>query len=517
MLVFKKCDGIEKIIARQMFSMESGRKMFNNGKENFKESIEECEYYPCYDDGKLKSIIKTNEGIVYLDKDHISLEDFGSALNKELSKLDKKYKDNTDNYVSTCVNSSEFTLYKRKPKEFDSLHARRIIIADTSLVDASVYLEYKFIWHILDIGILIRDIVLLDKHENKFNTPIMQLCSIFYDSRDILNVKHNKFLSTNISIRNFNISSRLIVFSDIKFKMTFKIGGNECPNCKKVFKKYAAIHQAWCRESADDLSCSKCGETFKTKVLLKKHEKSKTKPCKGKIIKSKESMEKDKFSEFYKNLKRIPEFHPQWNFGTHDLYESSIDFLLCPKRGGAFEIIKYYGNINLFQLNNCPIINPKIPIYKRKYEDLKISPSYKGSEYAHIPDISCTRCTAPLYGYIYVVSNGSLDSGYPICSVCGQCENYADIYSLTDVLFKVKYPRKVGDVIDKMEASGTRKRILKASFKKIRISATNHFISAILDKGRYIGWCGNIYDLIANDELYKEKESKYFNMKIIEP
>lgn len=507
--------------------------------------IEEGRDYPSYEYNNVITYIKATFGIIYVNTESYDdiQNEFIMPITKELDKLQKKNPDHLSEYSSVETGNPDFTILKIKPKyskkkekkvnpensenpenpenpenvEDDKQNNMRLIevcnINSLLKVIDDGFTE-RFCWLILSITDLVKNINYLN---NGVIPIVTQLCSIFYDSKDILKTDHDVKLNTNITLKDFKLSSKLIVFSDVKLKNNPVTKPNECPKCHKIYTKYLVIHIKWCRDVPLDLSCKKCGKEFKTSASLQYHEKNVSRPCKTKYIKNKDDKAKEMFNKFYKSIKKIPEFYPQWNIGDFDIYEQNKDILICPKRRCAFEIISYFGKINAFDFHNPYITSINNRIYDKKYKNLDISNSYKGQSYAHLSNDICSNCHTPLYGEIYVVAiDITSEGGYPICGICAHSSDNKNLIQFENILFKVKYPRKVDEVIEKMKCSSTRKRIISESFIDTKLKIGDNYCLLVLGKDKkYIGWNGSLSDLLLIDDSYKK--SKYFRMKFVAP
>jgi len=441
----------------------------------------------------------------------------------------------------------------------------------------------RFHWFIFPSKVLIKNI---EQFENPRFPPTTQFLSILYDKHDHIMVNNGVKLETNITFTHFRVCKNLVSFrpletlveeelatesekETIKSKLTEEelqayIESKKCYICQKTFKSKGGLtrhaNQGGCSppEPVDPISqpqtgdngeviiipaskpCPYCKRNFKTAGSVKTHMKKCKMATSTNTSLAKAEVQKDNMVRFLsmnaeekkKHLERMgghPEYMPQWN---DVVYDENHGLALCPKRGAAFELIRYFGKWDIYSdaFSTSFIPLKKIPalIYHEEFHNIIIDQSYapthikntrkqtyqQGSEFAD--DEICACCYTPLYGDIYVViankkapTKSQGDEGYAVCAVCMHYNFTPHVNDNTTIL-RVAYPSSVSDIVAQTNFPPLKKNILRKAFNYnlIDVGPSGHTAFIIGYKpnvGRpnskpnsfeYIGWTGFLSDFI---------------------
>jgi hypothetical protein len=189
---------------------------------------------------------------------------------------------------------------------------------------------------------------------------------------------------------------------------------------------------------------------------------------KSKILPNHISRDLNEIVEFYNsNPKKGIISLNMWHF----------DLVLCPIRKGSFEIIRHYGNWNIFcnSFLNLPIQIINKPIYEVDFLDVCIDNTFQRNDV-------CNNCATPLYDEFYMkFSNNQTCIGVAICAICMHStftttsigisySKYGDtLYTKNDILAKVKHPRSILEIIASLQVDPVVKKILISSFSYIYV------------------------------------------------
>lgn len=216
-------------------------------------------------------------------------------------------------------------------------------------------------------------------------------------------------------------------------------------------------------------------------------------------LKKLDDHESKSLSEIYDNYKHIP------GFILSDTMTPSI-LILCKIRRGAFEIIRHLGKWDIYKssiLDCLDIHQIELPIYECTYHDICID----NTPYAH--DI-CSCCDTPLYDDIYVIfptrdhnivravcpvcmhSTFVIEDGKYIATSKGQL-----LYNSTDTIARLKYPRKLEEILPQLPVDDLIRDILRASFNSMIVEIEPPYLAIYLyGEKTYIGWSGPISKFI---------------------
>jgi len=486
-------------------------------------------------------------------------------------------------------------------------HCKRCFILDTpNLKIAYDMSKNRFHWFIFPSKVLIKNI---EQFENPRFPPTTQFVSIVYDKHDQILVDNGVKLETNLTFTYFRVCKNLVSFRPLETlveeelaneseketaesKLTEEelqayIESKKCYICQKTFKSKGGLtrhaNQGGCSPPEPDTStetqtpapqygpdgalivtppvamkpCPFCKRNFKTAGSVKTHMKKCKMATSTNNSLAKAEVQKDNMVRFLnmnaeekkKHLERMgghPEYMPQWN---DVVYDENHGLALCPKRGAAFELIRYFGKWDIYRdaFSTSFIPLKKIPalIYHEEFHNIIIDQSYtshingntrgffgidgffgtentpntrkqtypEGSGFAD--DEICSCCYTPLYGDIYVVipnkkaiAKSQGDEGYAVCAVCMHY-NYTPHVNDTTIL-RVAYPSSVSDIIAQTNFIPLKKNILRKAFNYnlVDVGPSGHTAFIIGYKpnvGRpnskpnsfeYIGWTGFLSDFI---------------------
>lgn len=589
MRVFKNLENIEELIAREMFNIETGMLYYDPLSATPDIMNEKPSLYPMIEADGIKTSIRTAVGFIYVPND-IPLKDFMEDVEDHLDKLDEKHH-HLDKHARVDRKAGQFSAMKVKSsyskndyyipgKTVQPNNCKRCFILDTpNLKIASDMSKNRFHWFIFPSKVLIKNI---EQFENPRFPATTQFLSIVYDKHDHILVNNGVKLESNITFTHFRVCKNLVSFRPLETlveeelakpdepeseetKLTAEelqafVDNKKCHICHKAFKSKGGLtrhtNQGGCSPPEPVVQttqtllsdgttplitpvmkpCPFCKRNFKTAGSVKTHMKK----CKmATSTNAKAEVQKDNMVKFLsmnadekkKHLERMgghPEYMPQWN---DVVYDENHGLALCPKRGAAFELIRYFGKWDIYRdaFSTSFIPLKKIPalIYHEDFHNIIIDQSYapthikmnrktiypNGSEFAD--DEICSCCYTPLYGDIYVIipvkktfkQNG--DEGYAVCAVCMHF-NFTPHVNDNSIILRIAYPSSVSDIISQTDFPVLKKNILQKAFKYnlIDVGPSGHTAFVIGYKpnvGRpnskpnsfeYIGWTGFLSDFI---------------------
>ena len=185
---------------------------------------------------------------------------------------------------------------------------------------------------------------------------------------------------------------------------------------------------------------------------------------------------------------------------------SNTSIKLCDIRSIDYEIIRHFSNIYNTQYLTLLEINK--PIYSINFNLVKISKSILKFNLD-----SCQSCGTPLYDDVYMVfSYIKSTSGTFYCAFCMHSAFIVvgnkivhkaiggnRLYQNSDFIAKIKYPKKKSEIINKLPIDDTLKKLFKildSSPFIIESGKTYRYTIIKENEQKYLGWCGDIYDLI---------------------
>lgn len=471
---------------------------------------------------------------------------------------------------------------------------RSYIFNPPQLVIGKTMHNSRFYWFIFPISVMIKNI---EQFATPRFSPTTQFVSIVYDIHDHISVADGTKLETNITFQNFRVCKNLVSFNplqsitadeiakpkeEVEDDMTDEekqafIDAKKCPRCRKAFKAKGGLTRHMNQEKCDKYvappppvlngtppplgapvttiagqptttpettykPCAHCKRNFKTIGSLKTHLKKCKMATSATASLAKAELQKDNMDKFLKmtpeekklHLEKMgghPEYMPQWNDVA---YDADHGLALCPKRGIVFELIRYYGNWDLYKEDFgqgiIPIQAIPMPIYEESFHnviiDQSLAPGYTGKpanaqqrqkKYPMTVGYSdaelCSCCYTPLCEDIYMVMSGIRIEGYAVCGVCMHYD--PSIHCGTGkTILRVSYPTTIRVIIEKTGFSPLKKNIMKQwrpniqnfvdsvnSYKAFYIGYDpKEFVNKTLDEKRpyeYIGWTGFLSDFIS--------------------
>ena len=568
MRVFKHRDDIDmvKVIAGEMVNIEAGNYLYDDGTLVKCKKGQKPELYPSIECNGTTTTMKSNIGFIYLPS-NIDMNGFAESLNTEIMLKDKMHKQLTG-FARVERYAGHFTAMKAKPTFTESNVAKigltiktktiRTIVVNTSQTNLNQVIgNTRFTWFLFPHTVLMKNI---QQFENPRFSSLTQFVSIYYDKHDQLLVEHNIKLEDNITFEHFRLCQNLLSFNILEkvvknskpqTKKTYTKKEKEeraalklekkCPDCKRQFKTKGSvtrhINGGKCvggnvvKEVKKVLAvakCPACGCNCSGAVGLRAHIgncfQARTKKVDmTNIIQQagKEALEQFKEMDLddkkvrLKELSRHPEYLPQWNDVVYD-DEHGIAF--CPKRGTAFEIIRYFGDWEsykaLFESNRVPIVELTSPVFEEDYRNVIIDNELhskdimtKMADLPHLINFSrddiCVKCLTPAYDDMYVVvPDGSEIHGFMVCPTCMHLsENFKPAANST--VLRIVYPVARETLIELMDVRVEKQQMLvRATLGSyIDVNATNKPSALYLGyqaggKFKYMGWSSNIIALI---------------------
>jgi uncharacterized C2H2 Zn-finger protein len=418
-----------------------------------------------------------------------------------------------------------------------------------------------------------------------------------YDINDHIATADGAKLESNITFQHFRVCKNLVSFNPLQAIVEKELSKDDtdsdglteeerqafiddkkCPKCRKAFKAKAGltrhINQNTCEKYVEPVAapatmpippllaqmnavdamqpdvivyktCPHCKRNFKNAGSLKTH----LNKCKmataattslAKVESQKDNMEKflqmapDEKKKYLDRMGGHPEYMPQWN----DIaYDADHGLALCPKRGISFELIRYFGNWDLykeeFATGTIPIHTINVPIYIENFQNIiidqtllpyrKISTVARKRQYPKTSSFTdselCSCCFTPLYEDIYVVIYGTQIEGYAVCGVCMHFDPDAHCKPGKTIL-RVSYPVSMSAIIDRTDFLELKKRIMKQTTNIVSYASETGVAFLIGDKVEYIGWTGFLSDFIVYNNINKEVSqsaecAKIFPAKLI--
>jgi hypothetical protein len=577
MRVFKDNDNVKDRIAKEIYNIETGMLYYDFPSE---ERIVKPSLYPCIVNDGIQTTIRASMGFIYLPND-VNMAEFITGVQTYLTDYDEQYK-HLSRHARLDRPSGHFTAMKAKntmtrsvqitPQNGGDIHLKRCFHINTvQTIIGNVLNSSRFYWFVFPMSVLIKNI---EQFENPRFPATTQFVSIMYDKANHIDATDGEKLKSNITFPHFRVCKNLVSFKPLQRivekeiakppktedeldmtddeKQAF-IDAIQCPKCRKKYKSKGGLtrhtNQNKCTlyvppvvvtngttpaevttvtpPSQIKYPCPHCKKEYRTTGSLKTHLHKCKAATAATMSLAKADVQKDNMERFLsmsaeekkKHLEKMggyPEYMPQWNDVACDPNHS---LALCPKRGGVFELIRYFGKWDIykdsFDMDSIPLKPIPTVIYNENFHNIIIDPStcqYKmpRTRKKLFPKTAgygnseiCTVCYTPLYDDIYIITEESnAVEGYAVCPTCMHFDPTPHVSDEQTVL-RVSYPTSVVDIISKTDFIPLKKNIMKRAFEKnfINKHAYNTAIYIGYDPTTpqpysYIGWSGNVSDLI---------------------
>jgi len=613
MRVFKHSPNVAEQIAREMFNIETGMLYFDHTSATPEVMISKPTLYPSIDRDGIRTTLRSVVGFIYLPndtdlkdftftvQDHMGeFDDKYKHLDKH-TRLERKSGQFTAMKARNTMNLIQYTSLGLYSEDRELNSKRSYVVNSEQIKLGRDVLNGRFTWFIFPSKIMIKNI---EQFDNPRFTATTQFVSIIYDKLNHIGVPNGTKLESNITFLHFRICKNLISFQPLQkiieeaesadepekeerilgadlteeARQVF-MDAKKCPECQKPFKTKGGLTRHMNLKSCEKPApapastlgsimpavpvpvvlkpCPHCKRGFKTAGSLKTHMKKCKAVTTATMSLAKASVQKDNMQKFMgmtadekkKYLEKMgghPEYMPQWN---DVVYDENHGLALCRKRGAAFELIRYYGNWNLyreaFEINNVPLKKIHYTIYGDSFHNVIINqtlapkpiPSNRKQLYPHTDIFSdeeiCSCCYTPLYGDIYVVANRE-DEGYTVCGTCMHYNPFA--IGVGNTVLRIAYPGDVEGIVNRTNFSELKKTIIKKSFgqnfTESSASGSVAFYLGYVPGGpatEYIGWSGFLSDFInymdSDNGFYKSgdmaklsvmvEKAKVFPVKLI--
>lgn len=447
-------------IACEMFNIELGEFYYDNGVIVNKKTP-----YPQFELDGITTSIRTPYGILYAD---IEIKIIREALEKISAQYVKQY----------GMSHLELPfIIQSKSEQFTRLCSNNLFTSEANrtfwqhsgsnaeiTATLSIVSNSRFAWVILPLSDLLVSIERSIYQQDTLN----QLISIVYDHTNYFTFADNEFAS-----------------QEVTFKST-KIG--------RIYKDILYLGEV----------------NDRTLAKLKKND----------------DYESKSLSEMYDNYKHMP------GFILSGTMTPSI-LILCKIRHGAFEIIRHLGKWDIYKssiLDCLDIHQIELPIYECTYHDVCID----NTPYALSHDI-CSCCNTPLYDDIYVIfPMRDHNIARAVCPVCMHSTFIIEdgkytatskgqlLYNSTDTIARLKYPRKLEEILLQLPVDNLIRDILRASFNSMIIELESPYLAIYLyGEKTYIGWSGPISKFIIDHthepDSFTPDSSVLFSANILIP